>query len=190
MSWKAYTDSHVGTQLIIRIDPDYNVLPDELSTLSAECRDYLSISGLDKAPNYYYLWTDDSQDKTLHEVNTKLETLIDQLGNTTSYKILAALNIYPILSLTAHRRPFSNHWLNLGCGIIFPVGLFFYFRIWMFGLRLKKDIEVVIDNNSRVTQLIAEVVEEQHPKEPEVVKEEVPRKGSDHLDTPKEYGFN
>ena len=31
---------------------------------------------------------------------------------------------------------FRNYWLNMLCGAIVPVGLFFYFRIWAFRIRL------------------------------------------------------
>ena len=47
-----------------------------------------------------------------------------------------------------------NYWLNLACGIVLPVGLFFYFRIWAFRLRLYKDLERIIKTNNDVVLLI------------------------------------
>jgi lipopolysaccharide export system permease protein len=39
--------------------------------------------------------------------------------------------------------------------IVVPVGLFFYFRIWMFRIRLSKDMKRIAENNLRVTEEIS-----------------------------------
>ena len=58
--------------------------------------------------------------------------------------LLTLLNNFPIIPVRAHTRPFRNYWLNVACGVVVPVGLFFYFRIWAFRLRLYKDLERII----------------------------------------------
>lgn len=40
------------------------------------------------------------------------------------------------------------------CGIVFPIGLFFYFRIWAFRIRLNKDMERIIKTNEDVIGII------------------------------------
>ena len=68
--------------------------------------------------------------------------------------MLTALNTYPVIPIHAHVRPFRNYWLNLLCGIVFPIGLFFYFRIWAFRIRLNKDMERIIKTNEDVIGII------------------------------------
>jgi lipopolysaccharide export system permease protein len=53
------------------------------------------------------------------------------------------LNQYPVLATHAHTRPFRRRWLNALTGIIIPVGLFFYFRMIRFRLRLHKDLKTI-----------------------------------------------
>ena len=84
----------------------------------------------------------------------RLESLIDEMSNTRSVTLLTALNTYPVIPIHAHVRPFRNYWLNLLCGIVFPIGLFFYFRIWAFRIRLNKDMERIIKTNEDVIGII------------------------------------
>ena len=39
-------------------------------------------------------------------------------------------------------------------GLFVPVGLFFYFRIWMFGKRLEKDLKRIIQTNNDIQNRI------------------------------------
>ena len=76
------------------------------------------------------------------------------MSNTRSVYLLNALNTYPIISVHAHLRPFNHSWLNLACGVVLPVGLFFYFRTWMFRVRLGKDLERIIKTDDEIRQII------------------------------------
>ena len=96
----------------------------------------------------------DSQDEAVEDINERLESLIDEMSNTRSVTLLTALNTYPVIPIHAHVRPFRNYWLNLLCGIVFPIGLFFYFRIWAFRIRLNKDMERIIKTNEDVIGII------------------------------------
>ena len=40
------------------------------------------------------------------------------------------------------------------CGVIVPVGLFFYFRIWVFRIRLGNDMERIIRTNEEIQNII------------------------------------
>ena len=71
--------------------------------------------------------------------------------------IKVALNNYPVISVSAHVRPFHIYWLNLVAGVIFPIGLFFYFRIWAFRVRLAKDMERIIKNNEQIQFIIQKI---------------------------------
>lgn len=145
---------HLFRKEVIIHDPDYARLPGDLQILSAECRSYLEKRDLKHAPNYFKLWTNDSQDKEIEEINERLESAIEEMSNTQSVTLVTVLNNYPVIPVHAHVRPFQNYWLNLLCGVVFPIGLFFYFRIWAFRIRLNKDMERVIKTNEDVSRII------------------------------------
>ena len=145
---------HLFRKEVIIHDPDYARLPADLQALSADCRAYAGKKALRSAPNYFKLWMADSNDEEIEEINDRLEKLVDEMSNTKSIHLLNALNNYPIIAVHAHTRPFSNYWLNLACGLIVPVGLFFYFRIWAFRIRLNKDMERIIKTNNDVQKII------------------------------------
>lgn len=148
---------HLFRKEVIIHDPDYARLPADLCVLSAECRAYAERKALKRAPNYFRLWMSDTQDKEMEGINERMETLVEEMSNTKSVRLLALLNNYPIIPVRAHVRPFGNYWLNLLCGIVFPVGLFFYFRIWAFRLRLNKDMDRVVNTNEEVIKVIEDI---------------------------------
>lgn len=145
---------HLFRKDVIIHDPDYTRIPGELQALSASCRAYVEKRGLKKAPNYLKLWMNDTPDKEIEDINEGLERLIDEMSNTKSVALLTILNNYPIIAVHAHIRPFQIYWLNVLCGVLFPIGLFFYFRIWIFRVRLNKDMERIIKVNGDVQRII------------------------------------
>ena len=145
---------HMFRKEVIIHDPDYDRLPGDLQQLSDDCRAYAAKSELKRAPNYFKLWMNDQVDEEVEKINERMETLIDEMSNTRSMSLLTALNNYPVIPVHAHVRPFHNYWLNLACGVVFPIGLFFYFRIWAFRLRLSKDMERIVKTNDDVIYII------------------------------------
>lgn len=145
----------VRKEVIIN-DPDYAHLPEKLQALTARCRDYMTAHRLNKAPNYFKLWITEKQDQEIHLINDELEAVVEEMGNSRSNWILAALNDYPIIPASAHTKPFNIEWLNIITGLVFPVGLFFHFRIWVFRIRLQKDLEKIIKTNQTIERLIEE----------------------------------
>lgn len=135
---------HLFKKEVVIHDPDYTRIPGDLQVLTDECKEYIAKNRLMKAPNYFKLWMSGEKDDEMISINEKLETLIEEMSNTKSVTLLNTLNNYPIISVSAHIRPFHTYWLNLAAGVIFPIGLFFYFRIWAFRVRLAKDMERII----------------------------------------------
>ena len=145
---------HMFRKEVIIHDPDYDRIPGDLQQLLDDCRDYVARNDLKHAPNYFRLWMNDKVDEEVEKINERMEALIDEMSNTRAMSLLTALNNYPVIPVHAHVRPFHNYWLNLACGVVFPVGLFFYFRIWAFRIRLSKDMERVIKTNEDVIYII------------------------------------
>ena len=60
---------------------------------------------------------------------------------------------------------FSRRWLNLTCGILLPLGLVFWFRIWRFRIRLFRDLKVVEKQNERLQGFIQKIILKQDNQE-------------------------
>lgn len=153
---------HLFRKEVIIHDPDYDRLPGELERLSEECRAYASQKQLKHAPNYFKLWMGSAtRDEVMVGINERMEALIDEMSNTRSVILLAALNNYPVIPVHAHVRPFRAYGLNILCGVLVPVGLFFYFRIWAFRIRLSKDVDRIVKNNNDVIHIIQSIKQNQ-----------------------------
>jgi lipopolysaccharide export system permease protein len=146
---------HIFRKDVIIVDPDYKRLPADLEALTTECQVYSQRRKLNNAPNYFKVWMGmNARDEEMVEINERMEQLIEEMSNTRSVALLTLLNNYPIIPVHAHVRPFRNSWLNLLCGIIVPVGLFFYFRIMIFRFRLNKDLERIATTDKEIIKLI------------------------------------
>jgi len=134
---------HLSKKEVIIQDPDFEQENENLDLLYNECEEYISRNRLKRAPNYFTVWKNNEKDEEAIAINDRLEIIIENLANSKSIKILSTLNNYPIMSVHAHRCPFNMPALNIATGILFPVGLIYYFRIWAFRIRLYKDLKLI-----------------------------------------------
>lgn len=148
------SERHLFRKEVIIDDPRYEQLPPQLEALTADCRSYAEKKQLKRAPNYFRLWMNTHIDEEVEGINERMEALIEEMSNTRSSRLVAMLNNYPIVNPHAHVRPFKNYRLNIVCGAVLPVGLFFYFRIWMFRIRLDKDMERIKKTNNDVMRMM------------------------------------
>lgn len=151
------TQRHLFKKEVIIEDPDYARIDKDLDALCQECEDYMRTHRLDRLPNYVRIFTNNEKDSHIRELSDKLESLVEELGNSKDYRVLQITNNYPVLLTNAHKSPFSNRWLNMLVGIAVPVGLFFYLRIWRFGLRLHKDLQQIVTTSRNLQQRIKEL---------------------------------
>ena len=107
--------------------PDYTRLTGDLEQLTAECKAYAARKRLEKAPNYFKLWMSSEDDNEVMAINEKLEALVEEMSNTKSATLIGALNNYPVISVSAHVRPFHIYWLNLVGRSHFPYRFIFLF---------------------------------------------------------------
>ena len=148
---------HLYRKEVIIHDPDYVRLSRELQALSDSCRAYAGRHHLKRMPNYFRLWTDTAEDQEVEEINTRMESFIEEMSNTKSPRLIGVLNNYPVIPVRAHVRPFRSYWLNVACGLCVPVGLFFFFRIWAFRIRLAKDMERIIKADADAVYVIKQI---------------------------------
>lgn len=145
---------HLIKKEVIIEDPNYRQIYQITNDLSAQCNQYLQQHRLTTAPNYFKIFNSHGADNQIADISKTLEAMIEELSNSKDRIILKSLNNYPILSTEAHKRPFDRYWLNILTGILIPVGLFFYFRIWFFRLRLEKDLKKITLTNNTIQEQI------------------------------------
>ena len=150
---------HIARKEVIIHDPDYPVVKTELMALSQEWQAYAQKSRLRLPPNYLHIFFHNIDDHEVISLSRKMENLITILSNSRDAALLDALNKLPIVSTHAHTRPFHNYKWNMVLGIIFPVGIFFYFRIWRYRLRLYKDIQQIKKYSAFIAERIKKISE-------------------------------
>ncbi len=128
---------------VIIYDPDYDTLPRRMESLSERVLRYARRKRLKRTPNYLKLFFAYHTDTEIQEISRELEALVSEMHNSRDHAIIGLLNEIPTLSATAHTRPFNNRRRNIAAGILLPVGLFFYFRIWRYRLRLARDTQQI-----------------------------------------------
>ena len=139
-------------------DPDYPTVKQQIQELVIHCREYSSKNRLRMAPNYFKLFFQYQTDHEMTEVCDRLEELVTILSNSRDAAILEYLNKLPVLTPHAHTRPFERKRLNQLLGIIIPAGLFFYFRIWFYRVRLYKDLNSIQTYGERINLRIENII--------------------------------
>ena len=146
---------HIAGKEVIIDDPNY---ADDAATLEAvnlHIDNYVAEHRLRKLPNIIKVFFRYRPDHEIEHINERLEEVIEDLSNTRDKLILTEINNYPILEPKAHTRPFERHWMNIAAAVIVPVGIFLYFRMVRFRLRLARDLAAIKAINDRIAGRIA-----------------------------------
>lgn len=142
---------------VIIEDPDYARDAESLNVISEEIEEYSHTHNLLKAPNPIKVFFREGDDRRIRDINEELERVIEDLSNTRDRVILNELNNYPLIATHAHTRPFRRKALNIITGLVIPLGVFFYLRMWRFRLRLLGDLRTIKRTNEAVTKRIEEM---------------------------------
>lgn len=152
---------HIARKEVIINDPNYPEVKEQLTVLSKDWENYDKKLRLRFPPNYIRLFFYNIDDQEVVGLNDRLEDIITILSNTKDSIILGAINKMPVLFTHAHTRPFHNYRWNMILGIIFPLGIFFFFRIWRYRLRLYKDIKQIRKYSTFIIERIDKIIKEQ-----------------------------
>ena len=144
----------IASKEVILNDPEYGRDAERLRHLNVQVTEYAKSRNLTSPPNVIKVFFRYHADHVIEGINDELETVIEDLGNTRDKVIMTELNRYPVLAVKAHTRPFDRRWLNILAALILPAGIFFYFRMWRFRLRLYRDLRTIVSCNDVV---IAEI---------------------------------
>lgn len=134
--------------------PVYPELKEQLIALNKSCRSYAQKSHLLKPPSYFNIFWHSKPDYEVEHISDKMEEIIEKLANSRNRIIIGEINEMPILIANAHTSPFLTHWKNVATGIFFPLGIFFFFRIWRYRVRLLKDMRQIIQCSNIIQQQI------------------------------------
>jgi len=145
---------HIAKKEVIIEDPDYSTDAAKLQDISKKVGDYSYNHRLKSAPNIIKVFFKYEPDHDIESINEELESVIEDLSNSKDRNIINELNEYPLISTKAHTRPFERKWMNIAAALIVPAGLFFYFRMWRYRLRLNNDLKTIIKTNSNIAYRI------------------------------------
>ena len=147
---------HVFRKEVIIDDPDYATMPQRLGQLRQACTDYLAKAQLLMAPSYVRIFFRYEPDRDVQAIDEEMETLVEELSNSRNPRVLAELNHLPILYANAHTSPFHSKAWNVTAGILLPVGLVLWLRMWHFRLRLGRDLKQIVKSSDNLTHIISD----------------------------------
>lgn len=144
------TKRHITCKEVILHEPDYAKNNTVLAEINREVTTYSHAHNLVSPPNVIKVFFKYQPDHEIERLNGILEKTIEDLSNTQDRKVLHYINQYPIMSVKAHTRPFERKWLNIMAAVILPLGLFFYFRMWRYRLRLLRDLRTIKSTSTNI----------------------------------------
>ncbi len=148
---------HVLSKEVTINDPAYTQDADTLRRINDEVTDYAQKHKLYSPPNILRVFFKYEPDHEIERIAGEMEHVIDDLSNSRDKVIVTELNHYPLISTKAHTRPFERRWMNVVAAIIVPVGIMLYIRMWMFRLRLSRDLKAVKQSNRTIVNRIEKI---------------------------------
>lgn len=148
----------INRKEVIINEVDYTKIYSELTQLSDFCMDYQQRHNLRRPTSYYRTFFHTWPDKEVMHMVERLEALVEKMHNSRDLVIVTRLNDYPIVAPYAHTHPFRGRKMNTLVGVVLPWGLFMYFRIQRYRLRLWRDFQTILTTNLSIQDRI----EKQH----------------------------
>ena len=138
-------------------EPKYLMDADMLTNVGIAIDRYSNEHHLVRWPNPIKVFFRPGDDNDIQHINNVLEVAIEDLAFTRNKYVLMKLNQYPVIATHAHTRPFQRKWLNIITGLFLPTGIFFYFRMIRFRLRLYRDLQNIIRINKKLIPRLIEL---------------------------------
>ena len=142
---------------VIIDDPKYLMDADMLENVSLQIERYGEDHHLLRWPNPIKVFFRPGDDHEIERINNVLEAAIEDLSYSRNAYVLMKLNQFPIIATHAHTRPFQRKWLNVITGLFLPTGIFFYFRMIRFRIRLYRDLQHIIRVNKKLIPRVIEL---------------------------------
>ncbi|WP_207153342.1 LptF/LptG family permease [Prevotella herbatica] len=148
---------HVFGKEVVIEDPNYTNDAMRLRAISNDVGDYSKAQKLVGMPNPINVFFKYHPDHEIKRISEEMEDVINDLSNTRDHYILSELNNYPVVSVKAHTRPFERKWMNIMSAVILPLGIFFYFRMFGFRMRLLRDLKTIKQTNDNIVRRISDM---------------------------------
>ena len=132
-------------------DPDRQQCLEALSDIKRRSAGLTQSKLLCSVPDYRKLFFGSVDASELTELGAELDKLIMEMGNSRDRVELDFLNGFPILQIHGVQPPFAKKWANMMVGIVFPFGLLFELRAWLFTRKLKRQM---VKTNQTAANLI------------------------------------
>ncbi len=142
---------------VIIEDPKYSIDSHMLREADQEIAIYTAQHNLLRWPSPIKVFFQPGDDQEIRSINEVLETAIEDLSYSRNNYVLMKLNQYPIIATHAHTRPFRRKWLNAVTGLFLPTGIFFYFRMIRFRIRLYRDLQTIQRVNKKLIPRIEQL---------------------------------
>lgn len=121
-------------------DPDRDKCIRTLEEIESRASALEQSAVLNTVPGYGKLFFGSVDTSDLKELDGEIEALVAELGNSRDRVELDMLNQIPLLQIHGVQSPFNDKWVNRIIGIVFPVGLLFELRAWLFQRKLKRQM--------------------------------------------------
>lgn len=121
-------------------DPDRDKCVRTLEEIESRASALEQSAVLNTVPGYGKLFFGSVDTSDLKELDGEIEALVAELGNSRDRVELDMLNQIPLLQIHGVQSPFNDKWVNRIIGIVFPVGLLFELRAWLFQRKLKRQM--------------------------------------------------
>ena len=135
---------------VIIDDPDLEHGLEMLKQVKAEAIELSKSDLINRLPDYMNLFFHSVDTEALGRMNSKLEKVVSNLDNSSDRILLDILNGFPIIPSHGVKSPFGKEWANRLVGIVFPVGLLFWLRAWLFTRKIRRQLSNVISVSERL----------------------------------------
>lgn len=98
---------------------------------------------LNTVPSYRDLFFGSVDSSRMTALSDELERLVTELGNSRDRVELDYLNGFPLLQSHGVQPPFEKAWADKFVGVVFPLGLLFELRAWLFTRKLKRQMQKI-----------------------------------------------
>ncbi|MBO7111251.1 MAG: LptF/LptG family permease, partial [Bacteroidaceae bacterium] len=131
---------HIVRKDVVINDPDRAKCMDSLADIKRMSVELEQSALLNTVPNYRNLFFGSVDASEMNDLSSELEELVTELGNSRDRIELDMLNGFPLLQSHGVQPPFEKVWANKFVGFVFPLGLLFELRAWLFTRKLKRQM--------------------------------------------------
>ena len=131
---------HIVRKDVVIDDPDRTKCLESLAEIKSMSVELEQSALLNSVPNYSNLFFGSVDASRMTELSSELEALVTELGNSRDRVELDLLNGFPLLQIHGVQPPFQKSWADKFVGIVFPLGLLFELRAWLFTRKLKRQM--------------------------------------------------